>query len=642
MRQLLALTILTAASTASFAEEVYTFIKGQPVKGAQKPYLSTDSWINEGYLSVRATFSAAQGADCITPSGAQGISSFFWKRDSEVVIAARLWGFKGIPSDKWFPLATYLWNNENKFCRTFFQPTIVLVPSVPLVPSRVANTPGDQPDQPFIVVSVRSTSKDEEKISTAATTLLQIGSAYATGGASQTVSGLIDIAGGPVVKLIGKQVNEAFKSGAELAFEVPLSWSEIVSGTSRIPFELISVERNRWQAESVEEAIARGKNRADQRRSLMRMNLVFDIRRSVFFTDEEAKAAPYVLDPTKPSMQSLAVLNFPRNAPDVFQGGLASVNQMLSGDLPALAQRLKQPDYAAQCATFISKVVGSGFNGIDTALVVASAFNEALNVNGIETWNRDPLWLRDCLPDKDLLEKMRKVTRPNYVSFPGPSTEVEQGTYQEDFIEASHRSFLNEMRRALLQRGSARQYDLRNLLKELPDTVNWPSSMSDLVISPEPMRVAAPPAVVAAAPPTPTIGDTGAPMAVVAPAVAPTLSRAPVPPVGRPTPLEEIKFVKVGCLMSYRTDDGRAALAMAFLAELPNDAVKPVVLVFTLDSARLKEVPVAKAIVGIFTFTQSSLDERAMINILNWGKFVPGSTCHNTDPTKLPLGLTKR
>lgn len=48
--------------TTANAEEVITFIQKEPTRNSPKPYLAR-SWLNEGYVSVRAKFEDIEGTN---------------------------------------------------------------------------------------------------------------------------------------------------------------------------------------------------------------------------------------------------------------------------------------------------------------------------------------------------------------------------------------------------------------------------------------------------------------------------------------------------------------------------------------------------------------------------------------------------
>lgn len=612
MKRALALIVGLVVCLAAQSEEVITFVQTKGQNSSPKPYLKENAWLNEGYISVRVTFQDIEGANCITPTKSGGLSSYFWKQESEVVIAARLWGFKGIAADKWFPLASYQWDNNGKFCRTFFQPAILLVPPTPLVPVLVSDTPGQDPDQPYIVISMRTTSKDEEKISSTATSLLKIAGGLATGGAASTVTGLVNFTGGPIVKVLSDEFNKAFSSRSEQVYKIPLTWDQLAKGYST-NFDMISITRKSgFSSESVDAAIARGRASENERRTLMRVTLNFDLRRSVFYSDTEAAPPNYLLNPTDPRLSPRAVLNYPRDAPIEFARSLASVNQFLSADLPELSTRLKQSDFVAQCGRFVGQVTSAGFNSTDSALVIAAALTEAK-----DGWNNDPAFYRVCLPDQAIRKAIALVMPNGFINPAGAVPEVEESIGQrENGITNSHMFFMAELKRALLKNGSQRDYELRALFNDLPESLSWP----DLAQFQRAAEAAA-----IQPPSRPGDGDT---------ILVSTVTEASALK-NNASPLSSIAIAKVGCLESFPLPpDSNPAIAITILADTVK-GLQPFVLAFELRPDRLNKSPVAGAISRIATWS----DEKDLITIYGYGKFREGTLCHSTDASKLPPAL---
>ena len=225
IRFVLLAIVLSCSSFCSIADQVVAFVDASDPKGPDlvKPYLAAATFRDQAYVYISAIVENPVGKPCVTPAA----NSFFADKKLDVTLTAQLFGFFGIDSTREVPLATYSWSSaEGAYCRSAWKAPVVLVPPSPMGVSRGISNPLTPADEPTIVVRLRTSSSDEEKISSYASSLLTIASGFATGGAATTVVGLTRLAGGPAAKFLSDQMNKLTQSQADQTTEVVISCHE--------------------------------------------------------------------------------------------------------------------------------------------------------------------------------------------------------------------------------------------------------------------------------------------------------------------------------------------------------------------------------------------------------------------------------
>lgn len=437
----------------ALAEDVITFLRlDNKTLPSAKPYLA-GAWKNEGYISIRASIENAGDKTCIEAINVGNVGSYFIDRESTVVMTANLYGFPSIDPKQELPIANFRWDASNQFCASELRPAVLLAPLTPTTPSTAYASPSLTPDQPLIVINIRSFSSDREKVSTLVESLLEISSVYATGGAANTVAGFSKLVAGPVVENLSAQYKKLNTSKSNEAFKIELTWENIAAGLQAIQFQLVATKREggglfdgRAQ-ETVGEAIHRVRTKKTQYRPLLDFKILLNTRRSVFFEDGDAQTAPFIAFGNK--ISDKRVLNYPKKENGIFGGSLASVYQTLNEEVPSFASRLAT-NSADACARIVNQVVDTGFNRIDSAIIIAAALNEAKS-----DWKIDPNFV--CIEDQELVAAIKKVY-PDAIT-PKPLTPTETQS-QNGLITASRAEYLNNVRRALYSTGLSREAKL--------------------------------------------------------------------------------------------------------------------------------------------------------------------------------------
>ncbi len=442
----------------ALAEDVITFIRlDNKMLSSKKPYLA-GVWRNEGYISIRAMIENSGNKTCIEPINISNVGSYFVDRESTVVITANIYGLPSIDSKQEIPIANFKWNGSNRFCASELRPAVLLAPLTPTTPLTDYSSPSPTPDQPLIVINIKSFSSDREKVSTLVESLLEISSVYATGGAANTVAGFSKLIAGPIVDNLSAQYSKFNTSKSHETFKIELTWEEIAAGLQAIQFQLVSTELegglfNGRAKETVGDAIYRVRTRKTQYKKLLDFNILLDTRRSVFFEDADAQKTPFIAYGDK--IDDKRVLNYPKKEGGIFRGSSSSVYQTLNEEVPSFASRLAT-NAADACARLVNKVIDAGFNKIDTAIIVAAALNEAK-----PDWKIDPNFV--CIEDQELIATIRRIY-PEAISPKLPTPTETQ--YQNGLINASRAEYLNNIRRALYAAGQSRDVKLSAIFSE--------------------------------------------------------------------------------------------------------------------------------------------------------------------------------
>lgn len=581
---LLSTSFLMLITELCQAEPVYGFIREAPVSSAPKAYLAQTPF-NMGYVAIRASVDNPLNKGCISPN-ASNLWRKIFREESEVFLGARVWGFKGISGDKWIPIASYKWNNDGQFCSSVFQPDVLLVPLTPILASRDVSKPGIM-EEPYIRIALRSKTGRSEKVSAAFTTLLQISSAYATGGAATTFAQLLDVAGGPAVKLVSTQVNEAFSSSSDQDFSLTFKWADLTKGTLEFPFKLSSV--NKGMFDSVEDALNRlqTKNSAEVT-ELIRFKVTVDTRRSVFFADSDIQSGSKMFSVKQGDNVTtpLFVLNFPQDTSSGLAGTISSIQQLLSSEAPGLAKQLAGNDFSLACRKLVAKIFNAGFNRHDAALIIAAALDESKS-----DWRTNSGFIRACISDGDLLKDIATLTPPLVVYDFDAVKDIEHPQNHQPFVAKRHEAFLVEIRNALISKGFSRTEGLRSAFQGMDKNVALGGDVQNLI-------------------------DDG-----------PAEGDSPSRPL---LPLEKLPVAGAGCFVSYFVS-GSVHLGMAVLLSDSNGARRPYLLTMKLDQSKLTDQNVGKAIVGVWLIDLDLAPNQA--NVFGNATYDKAAMCHTSAPS---------
>ncbi|RYD85485.1 MAG: hypothetical protein EOP84_02345 [Verrucomicrobiaceae bacterium] len=585
MKRILAMALLTSvlASNKADAATVFGFIKEPSKSGTPKAYLSNGP-VDMGYVTIKATVEGVSDAGCISP-GISGLWRKLFSQESEVFLAAQVWGFKGVESGKWIPIAAYKWNNKGQFCNSVFQPAIVLVPLTPILPSTDIAGPGKL-GQPFLRVALRFQSKRNEKISSAFNTVLQIASTHATGGTADTLTQLLGIAGDPAIKLISDQFQEIYSASSDQDRLIQLDWADLKSGSIEYPLQLASIEKE--ASETVQEALERMAKAPNTATSLGRLRISLNTRRSIFFADDLiASAAPgYSAANDAAAVSRYGVLNFPEGTSSGVSGAVSSVQQLLSSEAPALTKELTTERYPGACQKLLSKLNSAGFNRHDAALVVAAVLDEART-----DWRTDAGFIGTCIPDNQLFVTIRDLRPPVVPPLIAP-VDAELPTNLDPFVTVRHQNFLVGLRNALISSGVSKKQGLEEAFKGLPTTATWAADISQL-------------------PADPKILESSDGLAL-------------------PSQLQQLAFTKAGCLVSYMTASGDPHLGMAVVVNDPKGAARPYLLTMKMDPAKMMGPLPAAGIQSVWLLDLQLAPPQA--NAFVKAAYAQSGTCYMQEP----------
>ncbi|WP_156180086.1 MULTISPECIES: hypothetical protein [Delftia] len=542
MKRLLVMAFLATVLISSEADAatVFGFVKESSKSGTPKAYLA-NSPVDMGYVTIKATVEGGSDAGCISP----GLSNLWRKvfsQETEVFLAAQVWGFKGVESGKWIPIASYKWDNKGQFCNSVFQPAVVLVPLTPISPSTDIAGPGKS-GQPYLRIALRFQSKRNEKISSAFNTVLQVASTYATGGTAGTLTQLLGFAGDPAIKIISNQFQEIYSASSDQDHLLQLSWDDLRSGSLEYPLQLLSIDKG--ANETVQNALERMARNPSAATSLARLRILLNTRRSIFFADDLiASAAPgYSVSHDDAAVSRYAVLNFPEGISAGVSGAVSSVQQLLSSEAPELTKELATERYPAACQKLMRKLNSAGFNRHDSALIVSAVLDEART-----DWRTDAGFIGTCIPDNQLFSTI-EVLRPPVVPPLRAPVDAEVPTNLDSFVTVRHQNFLVGLRDALVSFGVSKKQGLGEAFKGLPTDATWTADTAQLPVD----------------------------MKVSEAAVSGDL----------PSQLQQLTVVKAGCFVSYMTPNGDPHLGMAVVVNDPQGAARPYLLTMKMDPAKM-------------------------------------------------------
>ncbi|WP_341892617.1 hypothetical protein [Variovorax sp. YR752] len=554
--RLVGIAFLTLLAELCQAGPVFGFVQQATTSSKPKAYLAQTPF-NMGYVTIKASVDNPQNKGCISPN-ASNLWRKIFQEESEVFLAARVWGFKGVPSEKWIPIANYKWNNNGQFCNSVFQPDVLLVPLAPILASLDASKPGAM-EEPYIRIALRSKTDRSEKLSSAFTTLLKISSAYATGGAATTFTQLLDVTGGPAVELISEHVNEAFRSSSNQDFPLSFKWADLSKGKLEFSFQLSSIDKG--MNESVEGALSR--MRSNQKptdvKELIRFQVTVDTRRSVFFADSDIQndSEAFSVRGDDIATTPYSVLNYPKDTSGGLAGTISSIQQLLSSEAPGLATQLVGKDFPLACRKLMAKIFNAGFNRHDSALIMAAALDESKS-----DWRTNMEFIRACISDGELLKDI-SVLRPPVFFVPDTVKDIEQPNGHMPFVARQHEAFLVELRNALISKGFSHTAGLRSAFQGLNSNVTWAGDVPELVS-----------------------------------AVPRDASLTGLQSI----PLENLPVAAAGCFASYFSS-GETPLPFLGMAVLLSDskgARRPYLLSIKLDPKKLADPVVGNAIVAVW------------------------------------------
>ena len=573
---------LTLISWAASASTVFGFIRETPVAATPKEYLSGDSF-HMGYVTIKATVEGVTEAGCISPAFAN-LWRLLFSEESEVFLAAQIWGFKGVDSGKWIPIATYSWNNNKQLCTSVFQPAVVLVPLTPIVPSTDIAVPGPI-GEPYLRLAIRYQSTRNEKVTSAFKTALQISSTYATGGAASTLTQLLDIAGGPAAKLVSDQFQALFSSAGNQDQTLPLKWSEIKGDGQEYRLKLASIEKS--ADETVQTALERMDRSPATATPLGRLKISINTRRSIFFADSVATTSPqFSLPSDDPSVSRYAILNFPEGTSAGKSGAISSIQQLLSSEAPALSKELTAATYPLACQKLSAKLNSAGFNRHDSALITAAILDEVRGPN----WRSDSEFISSCILDAKLHQAIAQL-RPPINPIPTLTKDVELPSNPESFVTIAHQNFLVGLRNALISNGLSKTILIESALQKLPDSAIWGADIEKL---PSDAKISA--------------SAKGAQL---------------------PAELQRLPVYAAGCFVSY-TVDGYPHIGMALVVNSIDGVRRPYLLTIKLDNSKILEVPTSAAVKNIWLLDLELATPQANAFVVS--SYAKSGMCYTPEP----------
>ncbi|MFC5497762.1 hypothetical protein ACFPOE_09470 [Caenimonas terrae] len=473
IRPSICLLLALATGLAHASEQVVTLVQGSPPTKVPISFLSAADWEEQGYVRVRVQVDNANGQTCISPTATHGFDNLFFDNKLDVAITARVVGFSNVDSSRDIPIAVYNWNGTN-YCKSAFQPAIVLVPYTPL---RSTQDPGALVgEQPGIVVSVKSLAQSKQQLTTYAQVALALSSDLATGGAATTVAGLTKYGTAPGLKSLLDALST--NSVTEQTLPIRLLWTDIVTGLPSVSVILKRAETRRYTApgdyiprrERVDEAIARIRSDSSQGDELLTMTFNFEVRRSVLVDRGQLDPHSMLPKPNTTETQVDNVLNFPKKGVSDAIAGL-TVNQLLNAASPSsLAQTTSQANRSSGCSKLFNDLKAAFAVKVDVPVLFDAALQSVQR-----DWNQQPNFYTPCLkPEiKAGIETYQGQSYfPNMVVQRETELALNQGAVWNNYYE----EYLEDFKDALLS--SDRGADKFKAL--IPDgTVlpEWPKSL---------------------------------------------------------------------------------------------------------------------------------------------------------------------
>ena len=419
------------------AEPVVTAVIGEP-KNEVKPSYFIPGGDDQGYIAISVRVTLPNGLTCVTPTNLMKSDNFFVKNNLEIVLFATVEGFENIDPKQPIPITAYKFDDEQgKYCAAPFTLPVTLVPN-----HRFGRRGPTGASQPKITITMAYTAKGQELVTPLVLGWIDVAASVATGGASQTVVGLSNIASSKAVGALATLYNSRSTGRAEQKFSVDLPWSTLISGPALTTISFY--EGSSKFGESLENAIQRIRNAptATGTKTLFNIQLAYEYRRSLFLEDTDFSAATKqpVIDSR---LSSANVLNFPAKgaaATTIFP----NLMQIIGKNAPSIQQGILTGD-ASKCNDIFVTLRNLGLNAFDRAIVVDALFDGGKLRN-------DKKFVNDCFSSEQaafetLVAAYGKQRYPVTPIIVDPSLVPLAGTNVE--IDAAIRNRMYDIRSAL-------------------------------------------------------------------------------------------------------------------------------------------------------------------------------------------------